>query len=146
MAKVDTHSSAGWLRRDAERISGALPPLLAEAERLAASVAPGVHGRKQAGSGESFWQFRAAQPGDPHHTVDWRRSARSDQMFVREMEWEAAQTVSIWRDDALAAKWAKVREVRRVVTAALEVQRTDKVIGASLEAAPVDDSQKEGEA
>lgn len=92
----------GWLRRDAERISGALPPLLAEAERLAASVAPGVHGRKQAGSGESFWQFRAAQPGDPHHTVDWRRSARSDQMFVREMEWEAAQTVSIWRDDALA--------------------------------------------
>ncbi len=93
---------AGWLRRDAERISGALPPLLAEAERLAASVAPGVHGRRQAGSGETFWQFRNAQPGDPHQAVDWRRSARSDTMFVREMEWEAAQTVSIWRDDALS--------------------------------------------
>lgn len=101
-----------WLRRDAERVSGALPPLLAEAERLAASVAPGVHGRRQAGSGETFWQFRAAQPGDPHQAVDWRRSARSDQMFVREMEWEAAQTVWIWRDDALAMDFHSDRAAR----------------------------------
>ncbi|NIZ13424.1 isoleucine--tRNA ligase [Phaeobacter sp. HF9A] len=42
-----------------------------------------------------------------------------------------------WLNEPLAAKWAKVRQARRVVTAALEVQRTDKVIGASLEAAPV---------
>jgi len=42
-----------------------------------------------------------------------------------------------WLDEALAAKWAQLRTARRVVTAALEVQRTDKVIGASLEAAPV---------
>ena len=42
-----------------------------------------------------------------------------------------------WINEPLAAKWAKVRQARRVVTAALEVQRTDKVIGASLEAAPV---------
>jgi isoleucyl-tRNA synthetase len=47
------------------------------------------------------------------------------------------QTPKGWRDDALAAKWDTIREVRRVVTGALEVQRTAKVIGASLEAAPV---------
>ncbi|GAA6208311.1 isoleucine--tRNA ligase [Cognatishimia sp. WU-CL00825] len=47
------------------------------------------------------------------------------------------ETPADWLDEPLAAKWAKVREVRRVVTAALEIQRTDKVIGASLEAAPV---------
>ena len=47
------------------------------------------------------------------------------------------ETPAAWRDEALAAKWAKVRAARRVVTAALEVQRRDKVIGASLEAAPV---------
>jgi isoleucyl-tRNA synthetase len=47
------------------------------------------------------------------------------------------ETPADWRDAALAEKWAKVRQVRRVVTAALEVQRRDKVIGASLEAAPV---------
>ena len=47
------------------------------------------------------------------------------------------ETPTDWRDAALAAKWAQVRAARRVVTAALEVQRTDKVIGASLEASPV---------
>lgn len=47
------------------------------------------------------------------------------------------ETPSEWRDEELAAKWAKIRGARRVVTAALEVQRRDKVIGASLEAAPI---------
>ncbi len=47
------------------------------------------------------------------------------------------QTPQDWRDEALAEKWAEVRRVRRVVTAALEIQRRDKTIGASLEASPV---------
>ena len=47
------------------------------------------------------------------------------------------QTPKGWLDVPLAEKWAQIRSVRRVVTAALEVQRTNKVIGASLEAAPV---------
>ena len=47
------------------------------------------------------------------------------------------ETPAAWRDEALGAKWAEVRRARRVVTAALEIQRTEKVIGASLEAAPV---------
>lgn len=46
-------------------------------------------------------------------------------------------TPAAWRDEALAEKWAAIRRARRVVTSALEVQRVDKVIGASLEAAPV---------
>jgi len=45
-------------------------------------------------------------------------------------------TPADWRNDALAAKWTQIRRARRVVTAALEIQRTNKVIGASLEAAP----------
>ena len=46
-------------------------------------------------------------------------------------------TPAEWRDNALGAKWRKIREVRRVVTGALEVERREKRIGASLEAAPV---------
>jgi len=46
-------------------------------------------------------------------------------------------TSADWLNERLAAKWAQVRQARRVVTAALEVQRSDKVIGASLEAAPI---------
>jgi len=90
------------LRRDAEKIAGALPPLLAEAELLAATVSMGVHGRRRAGHGENFWQYRQAVPGDARSAIDWRRSGRSDAQFIREMEWEAAQTVSLWVDDALA--------------------------------------------
>jgi isoleucyl-tRNA synthetase len=48
-----------------------------------------------------------------------------------------ADTPQDWRDDALAAKWATIRRARRVVTGALEVERSAKVIGASLEAAPI---------
>ncbi|MBA8820347.1 isoleucine--tRNA ligase [Ochrobactrum sp. P6BS-III] len=46
-------------------------------------------------------------------------------------------TPAAWRDDVLAEKWRKVRAVRRVVTGALELERADKRIGSSLEAAPV---------
>jgi isoleucyl-tRNA synthetase len=46
------------------------------------------------------------------------------------------ETPMAWRDEALAKKWETIRDVRRVVTGALEVQRTAKVIGSSLEAAP----------
>lgn len=93
-------SGPGWLRRDAEQISGALPPLMAEAQRLAATVIAGVHGRRRAGPGETFWQYRQAMPGDPMTSIDWRRSGRSDHVYIREMEWEAAQTVWLWADDA----------------------------------------------
>jgi uncharacterized protein (DUF58 family) len=86
------------LRRDAERVAGALPPLLAEAEMLAATVSMGVHGRRRAGSGEDFWQYRQAMPGDAMSQIDWRRSGRSDALYIRQMEWEAAQTVSLWVD------------------------------------------------
>ena len=42
----------------------------------------------------------------------------------------------MWRDQALGEKWQAVRRLRRVVTGALEVDRRDKRIGSSLEAAP----------
>lgn len=85
-------------RREAEALADALPPLLVEAERIAATVAPGIHGRRRVGPGETFWQFRRYQPGDAATQVDWRQSARSDRLYVREHEWEAAQTVWLWRD------------------------------------------------
>ena len=47
------------------------------------------------------------------------------------------ETPRTWRDESLAIKWATVRQARRAVTAALELKRTDKIIGSSLEASPV---------
>ncbi len=88
------------LRRDAEGIAGTFSPLLIEAQRLAASVAIGSHGRRRAGMGESFWQYRQAMPGDDVASIDWRRSGRSDTIYIREREWEISHTVAIWSDNA----------------------------------------------
>lgn len=82
----------------AQLLSAALPPLLVAAERVAATVAQGVHGRRRTGQGEAFWQFRRYQPGDATTRIDWRRSAKSDRIYIRQTEWEAAQTVWLWRD------------------------------------------------
>lgn len=82
----------------AERLAAVLPPLLVRAERVAATVAQGVHGRRRVGMGDTFWQFRHYEMGDPTQRIDWRRSARSDALFVRETEWEAAASVWLWCD------------------------------------------------
>ncbi|HYL31872.1 MAG TPA: DUF58 domain-containing protein [Stellaceae bacterium] len=86
------------LRHRAEAASLALPPLLIAAERVAATVLQGTHGRRRTGQGETFWQFRQYEPGDPVTRIDWRESAKSQHVYVRETEWEAAQSVYLWRD------------------------------------------------
>ncbi len=98
----------------AEELSAYLPPLLVAAKRVAATVSQGVHGRRRVGQGETFWQFRRYEFGDSTQLIDWRQSAKSQPVYVRETEWEAAQTVWLWRDgspsmsyrsaDALPAK------------------------------------------
>jgi len=89
---------AGSLRDRAEAAAAPLPPLPVAAERIAATVAQGVHGRRRIGQGETFWQFRAYEPGDAASRIDWRESAKSQRLYVRETEWEAAQSVWLWRD------------------------------------------------
>ena len=84
------------LNERADAASHTLPPLLVEAERIAATVMQGIHGRKRAGPGESFWQYRAYGFGDSTSRIDWRKSARSSHVFIRENEWEAANTLWLW--------------------------------------------------
>src|SRR2546430_9995500 len=80
------------------QLSVTMPRLILEARRVAATVIHGRQGRRRAGSGENFWQFRRFVSGEPSARVDWRRSARDDHLYVREREWEAAHTVWIWPD------------------------------------------------
>ncbi|MCS6891068.1 MAG: DUF58 domain-containing protein [Rhodovarius sp.] len=93
------------LAHRAEAAGAHLPPLVVEAERVAATVMGGVHGRRRAGQGDSFWQFRPYLPGDAASRVDWRQSAKADRLYVRETEWEAAQTVLLWRDGGPRMGW-----------------------------------------
>jgi len=79
-------------------LAATMPRLILEARRVAATVIHGAHGRRRAGPGENFWQYRRFVSGEPASRVDWRRSARDDHLYVREQEWEAAHTVWIWPD------------------------------------------------
>ncbi len=94
----------------AEALGARLPPLLIAADRVASTVAQGVHGRRRVGQGDSFWQFRRFVSGDPLARVDWRQSAKSGRgapegWFIRETEWEAAQTACLWRDSSASMRW-----------------------------------------
>ncbi|MDO8605292.1 MAG: DUF58 domain-containing protein [Phaeospirillum sp.] len=98
-------------RHQAQHLAARLPPLLVAARRIAATVAQGAHGRRRTGAGETFWQFRHSQPGDAASSIDWRQSARSDHLFLRESEWTAAQTVWLWRDGSASMRWRSGSEL-----------------------------------
>lgn len=103
MTGPDAHLT---LRSGAEALAAPLPPLLAEAEHLARNVHMGEHGRRRAGLGDLFWQYRPAQDHDEVRSIDWRRSARSDGAFVQDKEWQVAQSVTVWADDAASMSFA----------------------------------------
>jgi uncharacterized protein (DUF58 family) len=110
---------------ESRSLAASLPRLVLEARRIAANVIHGLHGRRRAGSGESFWQYRRFVSGEPAQRVDWRRSARDDHLYVREQEWEAAHTIWLWPDRspsmAFASRGARDSKLERtlIVTFAL---------------------------
>ena len=111
-------SPATDLRHRAEVEASPLPPLLVRAEQLAGSVLLGDHGRRRAGLGDDFWQYRPAQPGDSRRMVDHRRSARGDQQYIREREWEIAQSVHLWCDQGASMRFGSRPDLPLKITRA----------------------------
>jgi uncharacterized protein (DUF58 family) len=132
------------LRARAETLGQSLPPLLAAAEHLSATVILGEHGRRRAGMGDEFWQYRPAHAGDSARMIDWRRSARADSHFVREREWQAAQSVTLWVDTSRSmafsgdkARPPKVDRARLLALAlAMLLLRGGERVGLAGDAAP----------
>lgn len=93
------------LRAASETEAVAFPALLARAEHLAGAVLLGAHGRRRAGAGDDFWQYRPAQAGDSRRAIDHRRSAMGDTEFVREREWQIAQSVILWVDQGASMRF-----------------------------------------
>ncbi|MCA0406701.1 MAG: DUF58 domain-containing protein [Proteobacteria bacterium] len=83
---------SGALLSEAAQLSEVLAHLSLEARQVASQVALGIHGRRRAGTGEEFWEFRPFRDGESAARIDWRRSARDDRLYVREREWESAST------------------------------------------------------
>ena len=116
-----THHSSD-LHHRAEELAAHLPPLLVAAERVAATVSQGVHGRRRVGQGETFWQFRRYQFGDSTQLIDWRQSAKSQPVYVRETEWEAAQSVWLWRDGSPSMSYRSSDRLRS------KIERADMLL------------------
>ncbi len=104
-------TGAAALRARVEALAAQMPPLLVAAERLASVVGLGVHGRRKPGMGETFWQFRRFSHEDPTSAIDWRQSAKSQHLFVREREWEAAEAVWLWRDGSAGMRFTSAPEL-----------------------------------
>lgn len=114
------HSSD--LHHRAEELAAHLPPLLVAADRVAATVSQGVHGRRRVGQGETFWQFRRYEFGDSTQLIDWRQSAKSQPVYVRETEWEAAQSVWLWRDGSPSMSYRSSDNLRS------KIERADMLL------------------
>lgn len=106
-----TPASAPHLAAEARALAGRIGRLRAEARALARTVALGLHGRRQKGAGEDFWQYRPAIAGDDAAAIDWRRSARDDALYLREREWQAAQEIHLAVERGAAMLYASRRDL-----------------------------------
>src|SRR4051794_23225124 len=109
-------------RRETENalsLASRMPHLVLEARRVAANLSHGIHGRRRAGTGETFWQFRPFVTGEAAQRIDWRRSGRDDRLYVREREWETAHTVWFWIDRSASmgfvSELAKASKIERAL-------------------------------
>jgi len=126
--RSDTESQAvGAAVGKSRKLAARIPRLILDARRVASTVIHGLHGRRRAGPGENFWQYRRFMSGEPSQNIDWRRSARDDHLYVREREWEASHTVWMWADRspsmefAQGSEWSKLDRALVVSFALAEV-------------------------
>jgi uncharacterized protein (DUF58 family) len=110
------------------KLAARVPRLILEARRVAATLIHGLHGRRRPGPGENFWQYRRFVSGEPSSSIDWRRSARDDHLYVREREWEASHTIWLWTDRSASmefsstlTEWSKLDRALVVSFALAEV-------------------------
>ncbi len=132
MAELQTSETESEAVRAAvgksRKLAARVPRLILEARRVASTVIHGLHGRRRAGPGENFWQYRRFVSGEPSANVDWRRSARDDHLYVREREWEASHTIWLWADrspsmdfNSHLTEWSKLDRALVVSFALAEV-------------------------
>ena len=108
-------------------LAARLPRLILEARRVSASI-HGIHGRRRAGPGETFWQYRPLVAGESASRIDWRRSARDGHLFVREREWEASHSIWLWIDRSpsmgFASSLAMASKLDRALVAGFALAET----------------------
>jgi uncharacterized protein (DUF58 family) len=120
------------LRHAADEAASDLPSLLAAAEKAAESVLGGEHRLRKPGRGDSFWQFRDYQSHDSPQEIDWRQSAKTDRVFIRQKEKQTPQPVALWCAAGPSMNYASNRKLNTkafeaaVITLALSLLLTKR--------------------
>ncbi len=114
-------------RHEADKASAHLPSLMMQAEKVANGILHGDHALRKSGMGEKFWQFREYLPGDRPQDIDWRQSAKTDQIFIRQREWQIAQKTFFWCSSGNGMAYSSAKafpqklDTARVITLALAI-------------------------
>ncbi|MDZ4760169.1 MAG: DUF58 domain-containing protein [Alphaproteobacteria bacterium] len=110
------------LKAEAASLAGQLGTLSTRA-RAASAANVGSAGRRRSGTGENFWQYRRHAAEDGADRIDWRRSAREENLFVRETELETARTFLFWVDPSPGFGWSsdpkRIDKADRALTIAM---------------------------
>lgn len=118
------------LRREAERASASLPALVMAADKIASSVFHGDHSQRKTGTGEKFWQFREYSAGDRPQDIDWRQSGKTDEIYIKQKEWQTSQKTYLWCASDKGMDFSSSRRLRtkkenaRILTLALALLLT----------------------
>ena len=99
------------MRLQAEKLASITPNLSIRANKLANTVWEGIHNRNKTGIGENFWQFKKYEYGDPIHLIDWKKSAKSENIFIQEQELSTIQNINIWRDTSNSMKYSSNKNI-----------------------------------
>ena len=136
-----------FLRHRAEEAAAGLPAMMAEAERAVATLYSGDHRQRKAGSGEKFWQFRDYDSAsDRPQDIDWRQSAKGERLYVRQKEWQTAQTILFWlqNDRGMALKSNTARFSKHEAAVILSLGLAILLTHSGERIGPVDDSARAG--
>jgi hypothetical protein len=134
------------LRHRAEAEAAGLPALMAAAERAVTTLYHGDHRQRRSGSGERFWQFREYDPGDRPQDIDWRQSAKSDRVFVRQKEWQTAQNILFWvqNDRGMALKTGRSEHTKHEAAIILSLALGILLTRAGERIGPLQESNRTG--
>ena len=119
------------LREEGEKIADLVPKMLMAAHTAAANMLVGEHLLKKVGHGQNFWQFREYDTHDRPQDIDWRQSAKSDRLYIRERERQTAQTLLLWADNNPGMFWRSdktlptKRRVAEILVLALAILSVD---------------------
>lgn len=136
LTEPDARNPSAAVEADALDLAARLPHILLEARRVQAAMS-GIHGRRRAGPGEAFWQFRPYAYGEAAARIDWRRSGRDDRLYVRQREWEASHAIHLWIDRSASMGYASS------LAGTSKIERAF-VIGLALADALVDGGERVG--